>query len=107
MQDIPLIEELRQQRPELAARADAGSLGAAIYLFCLTCMGGVRAEIVRCTDTTCPLYPHRLGRNTLRQRQMTDEQRAAAGERFRAMRAAGQLARIHARAIRPLEVDEP
>jgi len=34
-----------------------------IRLFCLQCVGGVKAEVRRCTaKDTCPLYPYRLGR---------------------------------------------
>jgi hypothetical protein len=35
----------------------------AIRAFCVTCMGGMIAEIGRCTSTGCPLYPFRLGQN--------------------------------------------
>jgi hypothetical protein len=35
----------------------------AIKLFCFECMGHQAAEVPRCTDTLCPLYPYRLGRS--------------------------------------------
>lgn len=35
------------------------SRAAAVKLFCIECMGGVRADVRSCTATTCALYPHR------------------------------------------------
>jgi len=31
--------------------------------FCLSCMGGDRAQVRKCTAVRCELYPYRLGRN--------------------------------------------
>ena len=56
-----LIEMLRQRNPGMAKRADSGSRAAAIRLFCLQCYGGNRAEVRRCTEYTCPLWPYRMG----------------------------------------------
>ena len=33
----------------------------AIKCFCYECMGFQRPEIERCTATTCPLFPFRMG----------------------------------------------
>lgn len=85
--EVPLIEELRAKRPGLAARAAAGNVLAGVRLNCLECSGGSSAEVLRCPSTRCSLYPFRTGKNSLRKKTLTDEQRAAAGERFRTMRA--------------------
>jgi hypothetical protein len=42
----------------LRARAKT-SKAAAIKLFCLECVGGVRADVRDCTSSACALYPHR------------------------------------------------
>lgn len=81
-----LIHELRRKYPGLAKRADAGSALAAVRLHCIECMGGVRSEVEICTAPECPLYPYRRGQSP-RKRQMSEEQRAAAAERFAAARA--------------------
>lgn len=33
--------------------------GTAIKIFCTECMGYISAEVARCTDKNCPLYPFR------------------------------------------------
>ena len=59
----------------------------AIRAFCLDCCGGSTSEVKLCTSIKCVLYPFRLGKNPYRtRREMTDEQKAAAAERFRVMR---------------------
>lgn len=35
------------------------SRAAAVKLFCIECVGGVRADVRDCTATTCALYAHR------------------------------------------------
>lgn len=35
----------------------------AIRAACVTCMGGMIAEVARCTSEGCPLYPFRMGKN--------------------------------------------
>ena len=67
--------------------SDIKSPLSAIKQFCYECSGENRAEVKRCTGTTCALFPFRAGKNPYRtQRKLTPEQRAAAAERFRAMR---------------------
>ena len=56
-----LIDRIRSDNPNLATKADAHSRAAAIRLFCLECMNGVRCEVRRCTAQKCPLWPYRLG----------------------------------------------
>lgn len=48
----------------------------AIKEFCLQCVCGVREEAENCTDTKCPLYTYRLGRDRLA-KPMTEAQKAA------------------------------
>ena len=48
----------------------------AIKEFCLQCVGWVREEAENCTDTICPLYTYRLGRDRLA-RPRSEAQRAA------------------------------
>ncbi len=49
--------------PELRARAKT-SRAAAVKLFCLECVGGVRADVRDCTACDCALYPWRPYRLT-------------------------------------------
>lgn len=42
----------------LRARAKV-SRASAIKLFCVECVGGVRADVRSCTSTSCALYPWR------------------------------------------------
>lgn len=84
-----VLDEIKAKRPELAARAASGNVLSAIFMRCLECAGGSRVEVVDCPCADCPLFPFRLGKNTLRQsRQLTDEQRQAMAERLRAARTA-------------------
>jgi hypothetical protein len=46
---------------KLWARAGRRPLSA-IRAMCCECMGYERAEVERCTSTSCPLYPWRFGR---------------------------------------------
>ena len=59
----------------------------AIRAHCKQCVGTFN-EIKECGgDGTCPLFDFRFGKNPYRKiRKLTDEERAAAGERFRKAR---------------------
>jgi hypothetical protein len=62
---------------------------AAIRAKCLDCCCEQRSEVACCTLTHCALWPFRMGTNPFRTaREMTDEQRQAAGERLSKARAA-------------------
>ena len=63
----------------------------AIRAKCLDCCYGSSKEVALCTAEKCPLYPFRFGRNPYRQkRELTEEQIAAARERFAKAREAKQ-----------------
>lgn len=54
--------EVRVTRPQLGNKADySGSRTAAIHAFCLSCMGGNRADVVECKSHSCPLWQFRPG----------------------------------------------
>jgi hypothetical protein len=56
---------------------------------CLDCVAGQESEIRKCVAIACPNWPYRLGENPFRTaREMTEEQRAALGERLARNRAA-------------------
>ena len=58
---------------------------------CLDCCGGSAGEVRKCTATGCPLWPYRMGENPFRAvREMSEDQRVAAGERLRLARVARQ-----------------
>jgi hypothetical protein len=50
---------------------------------CLDCANGSEAEVRRCGIVDCPLWCYRMNKNPFRGRDLTDEQRAAAGERLK------------------------
>lgn len=57
----------------------------AIRLNCLECVG-TRKDVENCEETDCPLWHYRFGKNPFRtKRVMTEEQKEAASERFKAM----------------------
>lgn len=59
----------------------------AIREFCIDCCGGSRDTVKVCPSVKCALYPFRMGKNPFRQkREMTEEQRKAAGNRLREAR---------------------
>lgn len=61
----------------------------AIRAKCLDCCCGQRAEVAACVVTSCALWPYRQNSNPFRSaREMSDEQRAAAGDRLAKARAA-------------------
>lgn len=54
--------EVRVSRPQLGCKADyQGSRTAAIHVFCLSCMGGNRNDVVACGSYSCPLWQFRPG----------------------------------------------
>lgn len=55
-----LVEELRAKYPSMAKAAERRPR-AAIRLFCLECLGGSFADVDRCSDVACPLWPFRRG----------------------------------------------
>ena len=56
---------------------------------CLDCVGEQEVEVRKCVAVACPNWPYRMGENPFRAaREMTDEQRAALGERLARSRAA-------------------
>lgn len=59
----PRVEnEVRVSRPQLGYKADyCGSRTAAIQVFCLSCMGGSRNDVVACQSFSCPLWQFRPG----------------------------------------------
>lgn len=65
------------------------SRGDAIRTKCLDCCAGSPAEVRRCGAIDCALWSFRMGNDPFREaREMSDEQRAAAGERLARARAA-------------------
>lgn len=60
---------------------------------CLDCSSDAPSEVRRCTVVGCALWPFRMGTNPFRaEREMSEEQRAAAAERLAKARAARGLA---------------
>ena len=59
----------------------------AIKAHCIECCGGSFTEAKQCTATKCPLWCFRNGKNPYRHRTMSEEQKAALGERLRISRA--------------------
>ena len=54
-----------------------------IKLKCMDCCGGSYDEVKKCTsDKTCFLHPYRLGKNQFNKRELTEEQKEQARERF-------------------------
>ena len=54
---------------------------------CLDCCCYQKNEVKLCTETTCALYPFRMGKNPYRtKREYTEEQRAAMAEQLAAAR---------------------
>lgn len=59
------------------------SRGDAIRAKCLDCCCGSPSEVRRCGMVDCALWPFRMGTDPYRsEREMSDEQRAAAAERL-------------------------
>lgn len=58
---------------------------------CIGCAGGSEAEVRRCRISNCPMWPCRMGTNPFHMaRELSEEERAAAAERFRVARQAKQ-----------------
>ena len=56
---------------------------SAIRAKCIDCCGGMLSEVRDCTITSCALWPFRFNHNPFRVgREMSDEQRQAAGDRL-------------------------
>lgn len=61
--DNKIEHEVRVTRPKLGHKADyCGGRAAAIHLFCLSCMGGNRTDVVACQSYSCPLWQFRPGK---------------------------------------------
>ncbi len=76
---------------DLIARGyERGSRGDAIRAYCVNvCMCGSRNEVLMCANGGCPLWLYRMGTDPWREKkEVSDEARAAAAERFRAFREA-------------------
>lgn len=59
----------------------------AIRAKCLDCCCGSVTEVKLCQDDECPIHAFRFGKNPYRtKRELSEEQRAAAAERFRQAR---------------------
>lgn len=87
----PQVPDPRQMTPDdlTAFGMSRISRGNAIRAKCLDCAGGSPAEVRRCEVGSCALWPFRMGSDPWREtREMSDEQRAAAGERLARARAA-------------------
>ena len=55
----------------------------AIRKHCLECVGNSSKRVLECASQTCALFPFREGKNPFRaKRELTDEQKAAMGERL-------------------------
>jgi hypothetical protein len=57
-----IVKSERKRLPKMAlpiAKAEAGSLPAAVKLKCLDCAGWVKQEVRDCAIRKCPLFPHR------------------------------------------------
>lgn len=54
----------------------------AIKEHCIDCCCGDKKEVKLCSCTKCPLYDFRLGKSG-KKRNMTEEQKKAAGERLK------------------------
>lgn len=84
-------DRLKDKRPEALSRQDLLSLGhqpgalRAIRRNCIQCQGGAEAEVRRCTQTWCPLWPYRMSSDPFRRREMNVEKRAAAAARMRSL----------------------
>lgn len=64
----PTVEEPKMSGPDYPAiilryKEAATTPKKAIRAHCIECMGGMMAEVNRCTSHDCALYPFRLGTN--------------------------------------------
>lgn len=59
---------------------------AVIKAKCMDCCCGQRQEVLLCSAVSCPLWPYRTGKNTLREpANISDERRAQLSERMKQM----------------------
>ena len=77
--------ELSGEQLEAAGKAGVPVLRA-IRLKCLDCSGGAQSEVLKCTAVSCALWAFRMGTNPYR-KEVSEDQRAAASERMRALQA--------------------
>lgn len=64
---------------------EAAPLLRVIRAKCMDCCVEQESEVRKCVQFTCANWPYRMGFNPFRSRELTDEQRAAASERGRAL----------------------
>ena len=54
---------------------------------CLSCVGngesGDSNEVLKCTAVNCPLWIYRTGKNVLRKKELSEEERTRISERFK------------------------
>jgi hypothetical protein len=54
---------------------------------CLDCCSNEQAEVTKCTCVSCPLWPLRMSKNTLREsRKLSEEERLKMGKRLQQAR---------------------
>lgn len=58
----------------------------AIRQFCVECNGGSVYEVKNCTSPRCPLFAFRFGKNPYHTRTVSEETKAKAAERMKAIR---------------------
>jgi hypothetical protein len=76
----------------IAAGHNPESLLKIIRAFYIDHCGGDVSEVRKCTDTSNPLWPYRMGTNPFAKRNLTDEQKAAARDRMTNARAKRSVA---------------
>ena len=67
----------------LRALGHEGVILKAVRENCVQCCSGEISEVRRCRLVWCPMWPYRLGENPCNTRNLTDDQRAAIGERLK------------------------
>lgn len=73
---------------QLKALPHETSVIAAVRAKCMDCCNDNASEVRKCISVTCPLWPMRMGKNVFSsKRDISDEQRAAASERMKSVRA--------------------
>jgi hypothetical protein len=76
----------------IAAGHNPESLLKIIRAFYIDHCGGDLSEVRKCTDTSNPLWPYRMGTNPFAKRELTDEQREARRASMATARAARKVA---------------
>mgnify|MGYP001616498666 CR=1 FL=1 len=59
MSDLTARDAQNSEGSDLLRERAKTSRASAIKLFCLNCVGGVRADVRDCTSKGCALYPFR------------------------------------------------